>query len=144
VVIEHRVYPLLPLGALVHQRVTAPHMRAQVQRVRRRDPRLREPADQQQLTQMPGIRPAGLRALPSALQTARLRRLSQMRVRADPLELLNHKPPARRCLARDLELRASNRVSNSRTAPRSAGAILARETSPVIVSIDSAEICSRC
>ena len=38
----------------------------------------------------------------------------------------------------------ANRPKNERTASRSAGAILERETSPVIVSIHSAEICARC
>ncbi len=38
----------------------------------------------------------------------------------------------------------SNVARNLRTAARSAGAILARETSPVIVSIHSAAICARC
>jgi len=37
-----------------------------------------------------------------------------------------------------------NGARNFRTPARSAGAILARDTSPVIVSIHSAEICARC
>ena len=38
VVIEHRVHPLLPLGALMHQRVPAPHPGAQIEQMRGRDP----------------------------------------------------------------------------------------------------------
>ena len=38
VVVEHGVHPLLPLGALMHERVTAPNAGAQVQEVRGRDP----------------------------------------------------------------------------------------------------------
>ena len=67
-----------------------------------------------------------------------------MHLGADPLELLDHEPPARRRLQRDLETLASKRAKNRRTAARSAGMIRARETSPVIVSIHSAEICARC
>jgi hypothetical protein len=37
-----------------------------------------------------------------------------------------------------------NRARNLRTPARSAGAIRARESSPVIVSIHTAEICARC
>jgi hypothetical protein len=38
VVVEHRVHPLLPLGALMHEHVPAPHPRTEVEHVRRRDP----------------------------------------------------------------------------------------------------------
>ena len=76
---------------------------AQVEDVRRRDPRLRQPADQQQLPQMPGIRPVSLRTLLLALQRGRLRGLGQVHLSADPLELLDHEPPARRRFQRDLE-----------------------------------------
>jgi hypothetical protein len=41
-----------------------------------------------------------------ALQRARLRRLGEVHVSADPLELLDHEPPARRRLQRDLQIRA--------------------------------------
>jgi hypothetical protein len=138
-VIEHRVHPLLPLRALMHERSPAPHPGTEIEQMRGRNPRLREPTDQQQLPQMPGVRPAGLRAMLLALQATGLRRLSEMRLSADPLQLLNEEPPARRRLQRDLKLRARN----LRTAIRSAGEILAREISPVSVSIHSAEICSR-
>jgi hypothetical protein len=103
VVVEHRVHPSLPLRSLLHQRVPTPHPGTQVEQVRRRDPRLREPTDQQQLPQVTGVRPIGLRALLFALQAAGLRRLRQMRLSTDPLELLDHKPPARRRLQRDLK-----------------------------------------
>ena len=71
--------------------------------MRGRDPRLRQPADQQQLTQMPGVSPVGLRTLATALQTARLNHLGQVHLGADPLELLDQEPPARRRLQRNLE-----------------------------------------
>jgi hypothetical protein len=49
VVIEHRVHPLLPLRSLVNEGVPAPYPGAEVKQARGRDPRLREPAEQQQL-----------------------------------------------------------------------------------------------
>ena len=53
---------------------------------------------------MPGIGPVGLGALLLAFEPARLRRLGQVRIGADPLEFLDHEPPARRCLQRHLEI----------------------------------------
>ena len=93
---------------------------------------------------MPGVSPVGLRALLLALQAAGLCGLRQVRRRADPVELLDHEPPAGRRLQRNLEIRALKLREELRTPARSAGAILARDTSPVTVSIHSAEICARC
>jgi hypothetical protein len=56
VVIEHGLDALLPLAALIDQRVTQPHTRAHVEQVIGRDPRLRQPRDHQQLAQMPRVR----------------------------------------------------------------------------------------
>jgi hypothetical protein len=93
---------------------------------------------------MPGVRPVGLGALLQAAQPTGLRRLGQTHPRADPPQLLDHEPPTRRRLQRDLELLAPNRLKNSRTPARCAGATRARDTSPVDVSIQSAVICARC
>jgi hypothetical protein len=76
---------------------------AEIEDVRRRDPRLRQPPDQQQLPQVPGVGPVGLGSLLLALQRRRLGRLSQMHLGADLLELLDHEPPASRCLQPDLQ-----------------------------------------
>ena len=57
----------------------------------------------QQLAQMPGVSPVGLGALLLALQCRGLRRLGQVDLRADTLELLDHEPPTGRRLQRDLE-----------------------------------------
>jgi hypothetical protein len=93
---------------------------------------------------MPGVRPIGLRALLFALQTAGLRRLRQMGLSTDTLDLLdeNRQP----VVASNATSRSKpvNLARNLRTVIRSAGAILAREISPVIVSIHSTEICARC
>ena len=67
-----------------------------------------------------------------------------MHIRADTLQLLDQEPPAGRRLQRDLEILALEWARNFRTEARSAGATRAREISPVIVSIHSAEICARC
>jgi hypothetical protein len=96
----------LPLRSLFHQRVAAPNTGAQVQEMRGRDPRLRKPADQQQLPQMPSVSPVSLRALLLAFPSARLGGLGQMRLGADPLELLHDEPPTGPRLQHDLEIGA--------------------------------------
>src|ERR1019366_1757880 len=73
VVIEHRTDPLLPLTALVDQRVTQPDRRAQIKQMIGRDPRLRQPPDHQQLAQMLRVSTVALRTLLVAAQRARLR-----------------------------------------------------------------------
>jgi hypothetical protein len=70
----------------------------------RRDPALRQLADHQQLTQMPGVRTVGLRSLLVTAQRARLRRLGEMQPRARRLQLRDHEPPPDRRLQRHLKL----------------------------------------
>src|SRR5213592_1579021 len=53
---------------------------------------------------MPGIRSVVLRSLLRTLEPGGLRRLRQMHARADPPQLLDHEPPPRRRLQRNLEL----------------------------------------
>jgi hypothetical protein len=103
VVVEHRVNSLLPLAALIDQRMPQAHARAQVEDVLGRDPRLRQPVDHQQLAQMPGVRPIGLGALLSPPPRGGLRRLGQTHLGADSAQLLDHKAPARGRLQRHLE-----------------------------------------
>jgi hypothetical protein len=144
VVVEHGLDPLLPLAALVGERMPRPDPRAQIEDVLGRDPRLRQPVDHQQLAQMPGIRAAGHRALLFALAGTGLRRLSQVHLRADSAKLLDHEPPPRRRLQRNFELLTREPSRNRLTPVRSAGITRARDTSPVGVSIHSAVICARC
>ena len=106
VVVEHRLHPLLPLAAIVDQRVTQPNPGAQIEDVIRADPRVRQPPGQQQLAHVPSIGPVVLRALLVAAQRAGLRRLSQMWPGARPPQLLDHEPPAGRRLQCRLELHA--------------------------------------
>ena len=144
VVIEHRLNPLLPLATLSGQGVTQPHTRAQIQQVRRRDPRLRQPPDHQQLAQMPRVGAVGLGTLLVAAPRARLRRLGQMRPGTDRVQLLDHKPPARRRLQRHLELPAAETAQKLPDALAVRRRTRARPISPVAVSIHSAVICARC
>jgi hypothetical protein len=109
-----------------------------------RDPRLRQQPDHHQFTQMPCVRAIVLGPLLAPPPRGGLRRLGQAHHGARPAQLLDHEPPTRRRLQRDLELLAPNRLKNSRTPARCAGATRARDTSPVDVSIQSAVICARC
>lgn len=93
----------LPFGALLHQRVAAPHTSSQIEEMRGRDPRFWEAADQQQLAQMPSVSPVGFRALLAALQGAGLCGLRQVHVGTGALQFLDHKPPAGRRLQSNLE-----------------------------------------
>ena len=106
VVVEHSLDSLLPLATLVRERMPTADSCAEIEDVLGRDPRLREPANHQQLTQMPRVRTPGLRTLLAALPGAGLRRLSQMHLRADPAEPLDHEPPPGRRFQRHLELLA--------------------------------------
>jgi len=144
VVVEHRLQALLPLAALIDQRVTQPDPRAQIEHVLGRDPRFRQPPDHQQLAQMPGVGAIALGALLGPAARRRLRRLGEMHPRPDSVQLLDHEPPSRRRLQRHLELAAAETASERRTPSRSAGATRQRETSPVDVSSHSAVICARC
>jgi hypothetical protein len=106
VVIEHRLDPLLPLAALVDERVAQPHPAAQLVQMPGRDPRLRQPPGHQQLAQMSGVGAIALGTLLGAAARRRLRRLGQVDLRPDRLELLDREAPARCRLQRNLELLA--------------------------------------
>src|SRR5215217_7985576 len=106
VVIEHGLDALLPLAALVNERVAQAHAGAQIEQVPWRNPRLGQPPDHQQLPQVPGVGAIGLGAFLVAAQRAGLRRLGEVHVGSDRLELFDDEPPAGRRLQRDLELLA--------------------------------------
>ena len=105
VVVEDRVDALLPLAALVDQRVTQPDPRAEIQQVIGRNPGLRQPADHQQLAQVAGVGAIGLGALLGAAPRARLGRLGQMHHGADRAQLLGQEPPTGCGLKRGLDPR---------------------------------------
>jgi len=96
--------PLLPLRALFGEGVAQPHPRAEIEDVGGRDPRLRQPADHQQLAQVPGVGAVALGALLGSPPGRGLRRLGEMHTGAHPPQLLDHEPPARRRLQRRLKL----------------------------------------
>jgi hypothetical protein len=72
---------LLPGAALIHQGALQPAQGADLQHVRRRDPRLRKPSLHQERAQQPRIGPIALGALLRTPQTCGLGRIAQMRHR---------------------------------------------------------------
>ena len=103
---QHRVDPLQPFGALVDQRLAQADAGAQVEDVRRRDPRFGQAALDQQLPHEARVEAIGLRAALGPALGARLGRLGQVHLGADALELLDDEPPARHRLHRRDQLGA--------------------------------------
>src|SRR6266540_2368335 len=104
---ELRGQPQLPGAALVDERLARPHPRAQLDDVRRRDPRLGQLPRQEQLQLQVAVGPVGLRAPLAPPLRGRLRRVGEMRDVPGPLDLLDHVPPAGRPLKRKLRLTAA-------------------------------------
>ena len=101
--IEHRLDALLPLTALIDQRVAQADPGAQIEQVLRWDPRLGQPPDHQQLAQVPRVAAIGLGVLLVAASRRGLGRLGEVGRRSDRVQLLDHEPPARRRLQRHLQ-----------------------------------------
>jgi hypothetical protein len=99
-----RLQPLLPGGALVDQRLAQPHARAQLQDLRRRDPRLRQLPRREQPQQQIAIGPVGLRPPLAPTLSRRLRWIGEMRAIAGTHDLLDHEAPTRRPLERKLHI----------------------------------------
>src|SRR5207237_5056569 len=93
-----RVDALLPRAALIDQRLAQTHQRAQLEDLRRRDPRLRQLAAEQQPQLQITVGVIGLRAPLAPASGRRLSRVSQMRAVAGALDLLDDEAPARRPL----------------------------------------------
>ena len=112
---------------------------AEIKDMRRRDPRLRQPADQHQLPQMPWHPPSRSSRASSCPSTRSPRPAQRDAPRRRSVEAPRPRtaspslPPTQPQAA---TVRTAAR--NARTAVRSAGATRAREISPVIVSIHSA------
>ena len=113
VVIEHGLHALLPLAALIDQGVAQPDAGAQVEQVRRRDPRLGQPADHHKLAQAAPVSAVALGRLLGLAPRGGLGRLGEMHARADRAELLDDEPPARRRLQRHLEVPAAEACCES-------------------------------
>jgi hypothetical protein len=99
-----RADALLPGGPLVDQRLAQTHQRAQLEHLRRRDPRLRQLAGEQQPQLQITIGAVGLRPPLAAAPGCRLGRVGEMRAVAGALDLLDHEPPAGRPLNSKLGL----------------------------------------
>jgi hypothetical protein len=99
-----RLDALLPGGALIDQRLAQTHHRAQLEHVRRRDPRLRQLTGEQQPQLQITIGVVGLRAPLAPASGRRLRRIGEMGAVAGAVDLLDHEPPAGRPLKRELGL----------------------------------------
>src|SRR3954451_2054789 len=121
-----------------------PDAGAQVEQVRGRDPRFRQPADHQQLAQMPGVGAIALRALLGPAPRRGLGRLGEMDARANgaPNSSTTNRQPVVASSATSSSW-PPKRAANRRTAARSAGATRARGTTPGAVPSHSAGICAR-
>jgi hypothetical protein len=97
-----RLDALLPGAALIDQRLAQTHKRAQLEDVRRRDPRLRQLTGEQQPQLQITVRVVSLRPPLAATPGRRLSRIREMRAVTGPLDLLDHEPPAGRPLDREL------------------------------------------
>jgi hypothetical protein len=144
VVIEHGLDPLLPLRVLLDQCVPQPHLRAQIENVIGRNPRLRQPPGQQQLAVMAGVRAIGLRAPLGPAPRRGFRGLGQMlsAPTARSSSTRNRQPVV--ASSATSSSWPANRSRNRRTPTRSAGLTRVRLISPLPRSIHSAVICARC
>src|SRR5437667_4654720 len=96
--------PLLPGRALIDQQLARPHAGAQLEYVRRRDPRFRQLAGEQQLQLQVTVGVVGLRPPLASSLARRLGRVGEMRRVAGLLDLLDDEAPARRPLQHKLGL----------------------------------------
>ncbi len=124
------------------RRVPQPYPGTQVQDVIRRDPRLRQPTDHQQLPHMASVRAVALGALLVPAAGCGLGRLSKMHDRTNAAQLLSHEAPASRLLQPSLELLVSEALAEPAHTSSVRRRDRDRDTSPVSVSIQSAVICA--
>src|SRR5436190_2025540 len=101
---ELRLQALLPGCALVDQRLAQPHTRAQLEDLRRRDPRLRQFAGREQPQQQIAVSAVGLRPPLAPALGRRLRRVGQVRAVTGTLDRLDHEPPTGRAFERKVDL----------------------------------------
>jgi hypothetical protein len=92
---------LHPRRALIDQRLVQPHPFAPLQHHRRRDPRRRQPAIDQQVAQQPTVGAVGLGVPLAASRCLRIGRLRQMRLEAGCDHLLDDVTPTSATLHRD-------------------------------------------
>ncbi len=122
---------LVPLAALLRQRVPQPHRLPQVQDVTRRDPRLGQTALLEQVTQVASVGLVGVarRFLPrAALVSAGSARCGSNPARSSSSTTNRHPVVASTANAPS---RAGSRFSHERNTSRVAGAIRPRPVSPL-------------
>ncbi len=85
VVKEHSVDALQPFGALIDERLAQPHQGPELEDVLRRNPRFGQPPLDEQVTQVTGIPPIGLRSALGSSPRAGLSWLGQVHHRTDAL-----------------------------------------------------------
>src|SRR3712207_222390 len=101
VVEELGVDALLVCSTLLDQGLPRPHKGPKLLDVRRWDPRLGQPPDQEQLPQVLGIEAIGLGPLLAASERHGVRRLGQVRLASRSQEFFDHEAPARGGLQRE-------------------------------------------
>ncbi len=101
VVKQHGVDALQPLGALADDGLAQPHLDAQIEDMRRRDPRLWQAVVHQQLAQQARVEFVRLRAPLAVLTHPCLGGLGELDVDAGQRALLSDKPPPRHRLDGD-------------------------------------------
>ena len=101
-VVQLGVDPLHPLRALIDQRLVEPHPLPPLQHLRRRDPRQRQVAVGQQVPEQLRVGPVRLGVAFATTSRLRVGRLGEERLEACRGDLLDHEPPARAALDRDL------------------------------------------
>jgi hypothetical protein len=143
-VVEHGLDALLPLATLVDERVAQAHAGAEIEQVPRRDPRLRQPSDHQQLPQVPRVGAIGLGALLAARRL--LVSAGSARCTSAPIACSSSTTNRQPVVASSATSSSwpANRPRNRRTPSRCAGVTRPRLISPVSVFSQSAVICARC
>jgi hypothetical protein len=144
VVIEHRLDALLPLAALVDERVAQPNAGAQLEQVLGRNPRLRQPPD---INSSRRCR-ASARSLLARFLVPRRAAVSAGSARRTVASIAwNSSTTNRQPVVASSATSSSwprKPAANARTPARSPGAMRLREISPVAVFSQSAVICARC
>jgi hypothetical protein len=139
-----RLQPLLPSGALVDQRLAQPHARAQLQNLRRRDPRLRSSRAANSLSSSSqSARSVFARRLRPRLAAVSAGSARWARWPARSISSTTNRQPVVPSSAKPTSSTPSKRASHSRTDSREAGLIRPRHTSPLPTSTIAYVICRR-
>ena len=97
---QHRVDALQPFRTVIDERLAQPHLGAQIEDVRGRDPGLGQALSHQQLAQQPGVELVGLGTALAVLAHPCLRGLGKPHLDADTSAFLGDEAPPRHRLDR--------------------------------------------